>query len=169
MGMMKRGRSRGDAGYGRVDEGYRAKIDNHLIPNIGGVQAQRLTAGAVQALYSKKREKGVGARTMQLCHLRLSQALSQATKWGILQRNVRNAVNAPHVTHKPGKVWTAEEAQRFLAAGEGTNLEAFWVLMSTGGRRRGAGLGVRWQDLDLDARKLKVRQPVVIYKNKPIV
>jgi integrase len=135
----------------------------------GEVWAQRLTADTVQAFYSDLRARGVGARTVQLCHLRLCQALSQAVKWGILHRNVCDAVDAPRVTHAPGKVWTADDARRFIAAGEGTNLEALWVLVATTGLRRGEALGVRWQDLDLDDRTMRVRQSVVIYKNKPII
>jgi integrase len=150
-------------------EDYEATIENHIIPRLGSVKAQRLTADAVQAFYSDLREQGVGARTVQLCHLRLSQALAQAVKWGILHRNVCQAVDAPHVTPKRGKVWTAEEARRFLAAGAGTQLEALWVLIATTGLRRGEALGVRWQDLDLDERILRVRQSVVIYQNKPVM
>jgi integrase len=150
-------------------EDYEATIENHIIPHLGNVTAQRLTADAVQSFYSDLRERGIGARTVQLCHLRLSQALSQAVKWGILHRNVCDAVDTPHVTPKRGKVWTAEEARRFLAASAGTHLEAFWVLVATTGLRRGEALGVRWQDLDLDARTLRVAQSVVIYKHKPII
>jgi integrase len=150
-------------------EDYEATITNHIIPRLGSVKAQRLTADTVQAFYADLHDRGVGARTVQLCHLRLSQALAQAVKWGILQRNVCQAVDAPHVTPKRGKVWTAEEARRFLAAGAGTHLEAVWVLIATTGLRRGEALGVRWQDLDLDERTLRVRQSVVLYQNKPIM
>jgi integrase len=44
-----------------------------------------------------------------------------------------------------------------------------WVLIATTGLRRGEALGVRWQDLDLDERILRVRQSVVIYENKPVM
>jgi site-specific recombinase XerC len=97
----------------------------------------------VQAFYADLHEQGVAARAVQLCHLRLSQALSQAVKRGTLYRNVCDPVDAPRVTHKRGRAWTAEEARRFLAASEGTNLEALWVLIATTGLRRGEGLGVR--------------------------
>ena len=150
-------------------EGYRATIENHIIPKIGSVKAQRLTASTVQAFYADLHEQGVGARTVQLCYLRLSQALSLAVKWGTLYRNVCDAVDAPRVTHKRGRAWSADEARRFLVASKDTNLEALWVLIATTGLRRGEGLGVRWQDLDLDDRTLRVAQSVVIYKNKPIV
>jgi integrase len=150
-------------------EDYQATIDNHIIPRIGGVKAQRLTASTVQAFYAELHEQGVGARTVQLCHLRLSQALAQAVKWGTLYRNVCDAVDAPRVTPKRGKAWSAEEARRFLAASAGNNLEPLWVLIATTGLRRGEALGVRWQDLDLDARTLRVTQAVVLYQNKPIV
>src|SRR5687767_13494554 len=76
-------------------EDYRATINKHIIPAIGGIPAQRLTPETVQSFYSGLRDKGVGPRTVQLCHLRLSQTLAQALKWGILYRNVCIAVNPP--------------------------------------------------------------------------
>jgi hypothetical protein len=59
----------------------------------------------VQSFYSDLRTKGVGARSVQLCHLRLSQARAQAVKWGILHRNVCDATDKPRATPSPGRVW----------------------------------------------------------------
>jgi integrase len=87
----------------------------------------------------------------------------------MLYRNVCDAVDAPKVSHKPGKVWTAEEAQRFLAATEGDTLEPFWLVVVTTGLRRGEALGLRWADLDLDARILHVAQSVVVHKGAPVI
>jgi hypothetical protein len=47
-------------------EDYRATIERHIIPAIGGIPAQRLTPDTVQSFYADLRTKGVGARTVQL-------------------------------------------------------------------------------------------------------
>jgi integrase len=47
-----------------------------------------------------------------------------------------------------------------LKAAEDTDLYALWVLMATTGVRVGEALGLRWDDLDLDARTLRINRTV---------
>jgi integrase len=150
-------------------EDYRATNTKHIIPAIGHIPAQRLTPEATQSFYADLRDKGVGARTVQLCHLRLSQALARAVTWGVLHRNVCDATDKPRSTPQLGHVWSAVEAQRFLAACEGDTLGPFWLLIVTTGLRRGEALELRWEDLHLDARTLRVAQSVVIHEGRPVV
>jgi integrase len=145
-------------------EDYRNTIDKHLIPALGSVLAQKLTPAQVQAFYGDKLANGTGTRTVQLCHQRLSQALSWAVRMGLVIRNVCDVVDPPRAKPKQTRVWTTQEAQRFLDAA-GT-WEPFFTLMLSTGLRRGECLGVRWCDVDLDARTLKVRQSVVILAGK---
>ena len=53
---------------------------------------------------------------------------------------------------------TVEEAQAFLGAISGDRLEALYLLAVTTGLRRGELLGLKWTDLDLDARTLSVQR-----------
>jgi integrase len=131
---------------------------------LGSVLVQRLTPAQVQAFYGDKLAKGTGARTVQLCHQRLSQALSWAVRMGLVVRNVCDAVDAPRVKATPTRVWTTDEARRFLDEC-GTWRPFFTVMLSTG-LRKGECLGVRWADIDLDARTLTVRRSVVILAGK---
>jgi integrase len=54
------------------------------------------------------------------------------------------------------KTWTADQAGRFLAAVAADRLAPAWQL-SLYGLRRGEILGLRWSDVDLDARTLTIR------------
>lgn len=54
--------------------------------------------------------------------------------------------------------WTAGELRRFLAHVGHDRLTALWRLAATTGMRRGELLGLRWQDVDLDAARLRVEQ-----------
>jgi integrase len=47
-----------------------------------------------------------------------------------------------------------------LKAAQGTDLYPLWALMATTGVRVGEALGLRWEDLDLDARTLRVNRTV---------
>jgi integrase len=50
-------------------------------------------------------------------------------------------------------VWSAEQLRRFLPVVADDRLFAMWVLLCTTGMRRGEVLGLRWRDVDLDARR----------------
>lgn len=150
-------------------EDYQATIDKHIIPEIGSIPVQRLTAAQVQAFYSKKLTAGSGSRTVQLCHLRLSQALAQGVKWGTVARNVCDGVEAPRSTAKKGKTWTPDEARRFLKAAEKDGYSPLWLLALTTGARQGELLGLRWQDLDLVAGTMRIQQTVAVHQAKPII
>jgi integrase len=52
--------------------------------------------------------------------------------------------------------FTAEEARALLASTDGGRLAALYWLALALGLRRGELLGLRWQDLDLDAATLRV-------------
>jgi hypothetical protein len=59
------------------------------------------------------------------------------------------------------KFWDAEQLGRFLRSVQGTRLEAAWYLAAMTGMRRGEVLGLRWQDVDLNAARLAVRHTLV--------
>lgn len=49
------------------------------------------------------------------------------------------------------------EAQAILAAAKGERLEALFVVALSVGLRQGELLGLRWQDVDLDAGTLQIK------------
>ncbi len=55
---------------------------------------------------------------------------------------------------------TIGDARRFLTLAANDRLEALFVLAITMGLRRGELLGLRWEDVDIDARTLRVRRCV---------
>lgn len=150
-------------------EDYGATIRKHVKPALGHVPVQALTTATVQKFYSDRIDAGVGSRTVQLCHLRLSQALALAVREGIVSRNVCAAAEKPRQRHKPGVTWTAEEARRFLAKAGTDTYWPLWLLALKTGLRRGELLGVRWQDLDLDRGTLTVQQTIGVLAGAPHV
>jgi integrase len=96
-------------------------------------------------------------------HTILHKALSDAVRWSFVARNVAAAANPPS-TSSSGRVmktWSVEELRTFLVHVHEDRLYAAWLLASATGMRRGEVLGLRWEDLDLDASRLAVRQTLV--------
>jgi integrase len=128
----------------------------HIVENIGNVRLSKLTPGDIQGLYSNRLAAGLSPTTVHHLHAILHRALDQAVKWGYVMRNVADAVDPPRRNKPEMRVWSREEATRVLQVAAGDEYEALWYLALTTGMRRGELLGLRWSDVDLDARTLSV-------------
>jgi integrase len=97
-------------------------------------------------------------RTVRDAWTVLRTALGNAVRDELLARNVAALIRVPQArAHKP-KPWTAEEARRLLEAAREADdpLYAAYVLILVLGLRRGEVLGLRWEDVDLDAAEVSV-------------
>jgi len=88
----------------------------------------------------------------------LRTALNRALKWGLVSRNVAALTDAPRAEAKDVTVLTPDQARSLLEAARGNRLEALFTVALALGLRRGEALGIRWQDIDVDAGTLQVRQ-----------
>ncbi len=61
-------------------------------------------------------------------HAVLHRALKQATRWGLVPRNVCEAVDPPKVVTKEIAPLTPEQSRAFLEAAKGDRYEALYVL-----------------------------------------
>jgi hypothetical protein len=59
--------------------------------------------------------------------------------------------------------WPASTLRQFLDASRAANdrHDALWVLLATTGMRRGEALGLRWNDVDLDAARIRIVQTII--------
>ncbi len=139
-------------------ESYEYMVRRHLVPAFGSKRLRNLSPAQVQNLYRQKLDSGLSRRTVQLIHTTLHKALKQAMKWGLVPRNVAEAVDAPRPQKKEIHPLAPEQVKRFLEAAQGDRLEALYGLAVTSGLREGELLGLRWQDVDLERRAVRVRQ-----------
>lgn len=145
---------------------------------LGEAPAQRVSAEDIEDLIEymltsgRKRGgkpgTGLSGRSVNLTLGRLRAAFDLAVRAGKLARNVVDLVDNVSYQQPERQTWTQDEVHTFLAAIEGTRLEVAWRL-SLYGLRRGEVLGLRWEDVDLKARTLKVVQTRVICDSEVIV
>jgi integrase len=90
----------------------------------------------------------------------LGIALNRALKCGYVERNVAALTDAPRRVRSERTPLTHEQVRAFLRAAEGDTLEALYLTTALLGLRLGEGLGLRWQDVDLDGGTLRIRQTV---------
>jgi integrase len=89
-------------------------------------------------------------------------ACEDAIERGLLADNPVRGTQAPRSAPSDRAGWTADEAQRFLAAATDHRLEAAFHLAVVAGLRRGELLGLRWSDLDLETGRLRVAQQLMV-------
>lgn len=136
---------------------YRDKVELHLKPALGRIRLQDLTALHLSTLYQAKR-KTHSVRTIQYIHTTIRKALEQAEAWDLVRKNVARFAKPPKTEHTERRYFTPDEARRFLAAVQGHKDEALYLLAVTTGMRRGELLGLKWSDIDLEARTLRVER-----------
>jgi integrase len=108
--------------------------------------------------------------TVKAVHVTLHKAFAAAVKWERLAKNPADQADPPRVPVNTDNMptWTAEQLRMFLefTASMDDRNHALWVLLATTGMRRGEALGLRWQDVDLDAGRLRVVQTVLSINGK---
>lgn len=93
-------------------------------------------------------------------HAVLRSAYSRAIKWRLVGVNAAKLADAPLVRREEVQPLTPEHARVFLEAARGDRLEALYSVALAIGLRPGEALGLRWEDVDLDRRILRVRSAV---------
>jgi integrase len=137
---------------------YRTLILHHIIPDLGEIKLQELRPDHVQRFYAARLESGASRSTVRMCHAILHHALDHAVKWGLLARNVCDAVNQPKAKQTEMSVWDPNQVAQFLQAAQGHRWEALFYLAVTTGLRQSELLGLYWTDLDWEARKLYIQR-----------
>lgn len=140
----------------RTAERYAGLIEQHIAPAIGALQLRKLMPQHVADLYL-----ALGATlapaTIGQVHAILHGALDQAVRWHAIARNPAAAVRAPRPARREMRFLDTSQVRLMLDAAAGDPLEPLYVAGVFTGLRLGELLGLRWRDLDLDARQLTVR------------
>lgn len=146
-------------------ERYAEIIRLHLVPALGGTPLAKLQPLHVQRCYTEAlkngRKDGVGglsAQTVLHHHRVLREALGHAVRWQLVGRNVADAVQPPRPERTEVQCLDEDAIIRLLDAARGSRLYLPIVLAVSTGMRRGEILGLRWQDVDLNAGVIAVRQ-----------
>ncbi len=156
--------AKGNVGQ-RTFANYRSQVKWHVIPALGRVKLKALTAAHVQSFYGSKLNSGLSTASVRYIHAVLHRALKQAVRWRLVPHNAAEAVDLPKVARKEAKTLSPEEAKRFLEAARGDRFETLYVLAVTCGLRQGELLGLRWGDVDLEKRTLRVARQLQRMRN----
>lgn len=118
-----------------------------------------LSKNAVAAIVRRSKKSttargSLAVRTVRYIHTIISRSLKDAVKLGLVNDNVARNATPPRKlrTKLVRPMWTAEQTRTFLdwARGDQHRHWVAWAFIATSGDRRGANLGLRWQDIDFE-------------------
>lgn len=137
---------------------YEVAIRNHIKPAIGALKLQAVKGIHVQKLYNGMTDAGLSAKTVKNVAAILHKAFSVAQKQGIIQANPCDAAELPKATQKEIKPLTDAEIPLFLKAIAGHPMENAYALCLFAGLREGECLGLSWDQVDFESRRLTISQ-----------
>jgi len=130
---------------------HREFVDLHIVPKVGNVRLRELSAQHVQHLYADRLASGLSSTTVNHLHGTVHKALSDAERLGLVARNVSDLVNVPRMAETEIHPLSTQQVRTLLSAARGDRYEALYEVAIATGMRQSELLGLRWEDVDLDA------------------
>lgn len=148
--------------------GYERNIQRHIVPALGRVGIRRLRFQQIEALYDSLLNpsdgRNLSPKTVYEIHLIIRGALSDATRRGLVTRNVALVARAPKqrsLQKVEGQSWTEDELRQFLRTAAGhRHFPILWLTAMTG-MRRNEVLGLKWPDIDFKKHRLHLNRGLV--------
>ena len=110
----------------------------HVVPELGDIRLQALTALDLDRLYGRllacgrRGGRGLSPRSVRYVHTILHGALDYAGRKNLVPRNVAKLADPPEGSIRSDSlVWSPDELQRFLEHIASDRLAALWLTLAT--------------------------------------
>lgn len=124
-------------------DGYQRTVKNHIIPSIGKVKLDKLTATHVRRVHDGILAKGLSSTTALLAHRTMSVSFKMAVREGRIGRNPCMLTAAPRKARTSLEVFDLAESLQFLEHVLQNNRRgAQWATSLLTGARRGEVIGL---------------------------
>ncbi len=153
----------------RTIDTYSDALRLHLLPHLGGVKVRLLHKGQVKGVLAQKLTDGLSRSTVRIIHATLRAVLNAAVDDGIILANPAERlgrhlrlVSAPATRQEEIKAMTREQLAVFLTAAQAAPTAherrhaPLFLLMARTGLRLGEAFALQWDDLDFQAREIRV-------------
>src|SRR6516165_4025357 len=142
----------------RSRDRYRFALD-HVRRHLGNRMLQKIHPADIAALYASLTREGLAPRTTRMVHTALHRALGQAKVWNLISNNAAELARPPKAPDRETSMLQPDQAAALLERLRGKPLYLLASLALGTGMRRNEMLGLRWQDVDLDAGRLTISLP----------
>ena len=146
---------------------YKVVINKHLLPNIGGIKLQDLRPIHIQKFYNDLVDSGYSPKTVSNIGGVLGKALSDAFKEMLIPFNPCDHVTLPKKVRKEIKPLSDSEIPLFLEAIKSDPFENAFAVALFAGLREGELLGLCWDNVDFENKRLHICQQLQKEKSSP--
>jgi len=142
------------------------KTNSRIIPVLGQLILSNLNHKHIQQFHNSLFEDGLSEHYIITLHSILSRSLNDAIKLGYLKTNPATVIGKPKLnTNITYNIWTLDDCKKFLTHAENSSYFIVFLLAIYTGMRRGEILGLKWDDIDFDTKKIYLRRNLY-YENK---
>lgn len=138
---------------------YRNNLRLHIKPAIGEIALKDLSSYHLQKMLDSI---GGSLSTFVKNYNIVHGALEKAVDLGMIVRNPCKGVTFPKEDDKDMRVLTKEEQKRLIAALEGEYYRPMILTYLYTGLRMGEGIPLRWSDIDLVKRTIRVNKKAIV-------
>lgn len=141
---------------------YALLLRSYVVPHVGQHKLTSLHPEHLVSTYRLLLHGGgrggrpLSATTVRTVHRILSKALADAVRDGLLGRNPATNVPLPKAVRPDLPIWSRAQVAAFLPVAAEDRLNAAWLMALLCGLRRGELAGLRWRDVDLERRSIRV-------------
>ena len=153
---------------------YVEALERYILPTLGHRKLADVTLRDIDRLYGHMLAgdlpepagertitgRPLSGRTASHAHTVLSQMLSQAVRWGLIQHNPAAEATIPSHHPKEKQPLTAGERVRFLEACRSSFYGIFYRTLVDTGLRPGEACALRWSDIDFARGTITVHRAV---------
>lgn len=136
---------------------YSQVVSNHLSPGLGATALSALTPFHIRAIYNQWQKAGLSPRTIRLHHAVLHRALESAVDLELLPRNPASVVEPPRGDDYTPHIIGRKEMAVLLDAVKSTPYHGIALLAICTGMRVGELCALRWEEVDIEGKRLSVR------------
>ena len=143
-----------------TQKSYAYYLRVHLIPGLGDLPLREISREPIQGLLNAKLAAGLAWETVHHLQCALSKILGTAVEWGYIEANPVRMTRLPRRTRIKAKAVLTPVQLRLLLARLPEPSRSLVLLLVLTGMRIGELLALRWRNVDLGSRLVRVEETV---------
>lgn len=140
----------------RTHDSYRSILKNYLIPELGNRNLRQIRIHDAQLIILSMQKKNLSVARINAFIIFFKQILSDAIKWEYLLNHPLKNLTRLKAPPQSESYWLPDEISAFLNSNRSSPHYALFVTALNTGMRRGELLGLKWDKVDFENKKIEV-------------